>query len=99
MAKVRAAVQVDDRRIEIQEFELPKIGPDAGLLRVEACGMCGSDVEQYDSSARVAVRTWRSCTKSGSGCSKSTTRQAYGVITSPSITRLRSGWLRRQISF
>jgi D-arabinose 1-dehydrogenase-like Zn-dependent alcohol dehydrogenase len=48
MAKVRAAVQVDDRRIEIEEFELPKIGPDAGLLRVEACGMCGSDVEQYD---------------------------------------------------
>jgi threonine dehydrogenase-like Zn-dependent dehydrogenase len=22
--------------------------PDARLLRVEACGMCGSDVEQYD---------------------------------------------------
>jgi D-arabinose 1-dehydrogenase-like Zn-dependent alcohol dehydrogenase len=39
---------VDDRRIEIEEFELPKIGPDAGLLQVEACGMCGSDVEQYD---------------------------------------------------
>ena len=48
MAKVRAAVQVDDRRIEIQEFELPKIGPEEGLLRIEACGMCGSDVEQYD---------------------------------------------------
>lgn len=48
MAKVRAAVQVDDRRIEIQEFELPKIGPQDGLLRIEACGMCGSDVEQYD---------------------------------------------------
>lgn len=48
MAKVRAAVQVDDRRIELQEFEMPKIGPEEGLLRVEACGMCGSDVEQYD---------------------------------------------------
>jgi len=45
-------VQVDDRRIEIDEFELPKIGPDAGLLRLEACGMCGSDVEQYDGAFR-----------------------------------------------
>jgi threonine dehydrogenase-like Zn-dependent dehydrogenase len=52
MAKVRAAVQVDDHRIEIEEFEIPKIGPDAGLLRVEACGMCGSDVEQYDGAFR-----------------------------------------------
>ena len=48
MAKVRAAVQIADRRIEIQEFELPKIGPEDGLLKIEACGMCGSDVEQYD---------------------------------------------------
>ncbi|MGA8569440.1 MAG: zinc-binding dehydrogenase [Candidatus Binataceae bacterium] len=52
MARARAAVQVDDRRIEIDEFELPKIGPDAGLLRLEACGMCGSDVEQYDGAFR-----------------------------------------------
>ena len=52
MAKARAAVQVDDRRIEIKEFDLPKIGPDAGLLRLEACGMCGSDVEQYDGAFR-----------------------------------------------
>ena len=53
MAKVRAAVQVGDRRIEIQEFELPKIGPDEGLLKIEACGMCGSDVEQYDGSLKA----------------------------------------------
>ncbi|MBV8711257.1 MAG: alcohol dehydrogenase catalytic domain-containing protein [Solirubrobacterales bacterium] len=32
---------------EIREFERPQIGPDEGLLRVEACGVCGSDVEQY----------------------------------------------------
>ncbi|MFF0488635.1 zinc-binding dehydrogenase [Nocardia sp. NPDC004068] len=46
--KARAAVQVADRRYEIEEFDLPVIGPDAALLRVDACGMCGSDVEQYD---------------------------------------------------
>lgn len=44
----RAAVQVGDRTYEMQEFPLPAIGPDDGLLRVDACGMCGSDVEQYD---------------------------------------------------
>ncbi|HEY4825115.1 MAG TPA: alcohol dehydrogenase catalytic domain-containing protein [Solirubrobacteraceae bacterium] len=32
---------------EIQEFPRPRIGDDDGLLRIEACGICGSDVEQY----------------------------------------------------
>jgi threonine dehydrogenase-like Zn-dependent dehydrogenase len=44
---VRAAVQLGPRRIEMQEFPRPKIGPDHGLLRVEANGICGSDVETY----------------------------------------------------
>jgi threonine dehydrogenase-like Zn-dependent dehydrogenase len=33
--------------LELQELPLPKIEPDDGLLRVEACGICGSDYEQY----------------------------------------------------
>ncbi len=44
---VRAAVQTGPHAIEIQEFPRPRTGPDDGLLRVEACGICGSDVEQY----------------------------------------------------
>jgi alcohol dehydrogenase len=28
-------------------FPIPEIGDDAGLLRVEACGLCGTDHEQY----------------------------------------------------
>jgi threonine dehydrogenase-like Zn-dependent dehydrogenase len=44
---VRAAVQLGPRRIELQEFPRPDIGPDSGLLRVEANGICGSDVETY----------------------------------------------------
>ncbi len=45
---VRAAVQTGPRQIEIREFPRPVIGPeDGGLLRIEACGICGSDVEQY----------------------------------------------------
>ncbi len=44
---VRAAVQVAPRTIELREFARPVIGPDDGLLRVEANGICGSDVEVY----------------------------------------------------
>jgi threonine dehydrogenase-like Zn-dependent dehydrogenase len=44
---VRAAVQVGPRQIEMREFARPKIGADDGLLRVEANGICGSDVEIY----------------------------------------------------
>lgn len=44
---VRAAVLTAPNRIEIREFPRPQIGPDDGLLRVEANGICGSDVEQY----------------------------------------------------
>lgn len=45
--QVRAAVQVGPRQIEIREFPRPEIGPDDGLLRVEANGICGSDLEVY----------------------------------------------------
>ena len=40
-------VQVADRRIEEDEHEVPPVGPREALLRVEACGLCGSDVEQF----------------------------------------------------
>lgn len=40
-------VQVSDRRIEEDEHEVPPVGPREALLRVEACGLCGSDVEQF----------------------------------------------------
>lgn len=43
----RAVVQTAARTLEMRELPLPDIGPDDGLLRVEACGICGSDYEQY----------------------------------------------------
>lgn len=45
--QVRAAVQTSTRDIELRDFPRPRTGADDGLLRVEACGICGSDVEQY----------------------------------------------------
>jgi threonine dehydrogenase-like Zn-dependent dehydrogenase len=48
MAKARAAVQVADRKIELREFDVPSDPqPGGALLKVEASGICGSDVEQY----------------------------------------------------
>ncbi|MDC0033049.1 alcohol dehydrogenase catalytic domain-containing protein [Alphaproteobacteria bacterium] len=45
--KSRVMVQVGDRRIEEDEHEIPPVGSAEALLLVEACGLCGSDVEQY----------------------------------------------------
>ena len=44
----KAMVLVGPQRLEMDEFPLPTIGAEDALLRVEACGLCGSDVEQYD---------------------------------------------------
>lgn len=43
----RAMVQTGPRQLELRELPLPEIDDDSALLRVEACGICGSDVEQY----------------------------------------------------
>jgi threonine dehydrogenase-like Zn-dependent dehydrogenase len=45
--KARAAVQVADRAIEIRHLDVPEVPADHLLLRVEGCGICGSDHEQY----------------------------------------------------
>jgi threonine dehydrogenase-like Zn-dependent dehydrogenase len=45
---VRAAVLAKPRTIELQAFRRPAIGRDDALLRIEACGICGSDYEQYE---------------------------------------------------
>lgn len=50
---VRAAVQVGPRRLEMREFPRPSVGADDAIIRVEANGICGSDIEIYaDESGR-----------------------------------------------
>lgn len=46
-ARARALVLEAPRRLVERTFDLPTVGPDDGLLRVEACGLCGTDHEQY----------------------------------------------------
>jgi threonine dehydrogenase-like Zn-dependent dehydrogenase len=42
--KSLAAVLVEPKRFEMREFDLPEIPDDAALLKIEACGICGSDI-------------------------------------------------------
>lgn len=46
-AGARALVLEQPRALVERRFELPEVGEDDGLLRVEACGLCGTDHEQY----------------------------------------------------
>jgi threonine dehydrogenase-like Zn-dependent dehydrogenase len=44
---ITAAVSYDIKRTELREFDEPLLPPDGGLLRVEMCGVCGSDWPYY----------------------------------------------------
>jgi threonine dehydrogenase-like Zn-dependent dehydrogenase len=46
--KSRCAIQTGPRRLEVLELDVPAaVGPGEAVLEVEACGMCGSDFDQY----------------------------------------------------
>ncbi len=47
-SSARTAVLTAPKQLEVQEFTLPAIGPEHALVRIEACGICGTDYEQYD---------------------------------------------------
>ena len=42
-----ALVLTAPRQFELRRFDLPDVDDDHGVLRVEACGLCGTDHEQY----------------------------------------------------
>lgn len=46
--RCKAAVLVADRTFEMREMDVPEPPPGGAILSVEGCGICGSDVEQYD---------------------------------------------------
>ncbi|WP_421846107.1 zinc-dependent alcohol dehydrogenase [Mycobacterium sp.] len=45
--RARALVLERPRSLTVRECPLPTIGTDDALVRVEACGLCGTDHEQY----------------------------------------------------
>lgn len=50
---LRAAVMIAPKQTQVQEFELPEIPADAGILRVLRAGICGADVPGYRDATRV----------------------------------------------
>jgi threonine dehydrogenase-like Zn-dependent dehydrogenase len=44
---VRAMVQTGPRAVELRQLARPVIGDDEALIRVEACGICGTDIGMY----------------------------------------------------
>ena len=51
----RAIVQEGPRRLVLRELPMPAIDDDSALLHIEACGICGSDVEQYTGTIPVPL--------------------------------------------
>jgi len=47
VTSIAAAVSYDIRRTEVRDFSDPQLPADGGLLRVELCGVCGSDWPYY----------------------------------------------------
>lgn len=43
MNTCRAWVIDSSGKLEVENFELPKVADDVALLKVEACGICGTD--------------------------------------------------------
>ena len=47
MTMTEALVLEEPRRLVARELPLPSVGDDDGILRIEACGLCGTDHEQF----------------------------------------------------
>ena len=50
-----AMVQTEPRKLEPMDLPLPQISADSGLLKIEACGICGSDYEQFEGVLRTPM--------------------------------------------
>ena len=50
-----AMVQTAPRKLEPMDIPIPEIDDDSGLVRIEACGICGSDYEQFEGVLRTPM--------------------------------------------
>jgi threonine dehydrogenase-like Zn-dependent dehydrogenase len=53
--KTLAMVQTAPRKLEARELPIPEITDDSALLRIEACGICGTDYEQFEGAVRTPM--------------------------------------------
>lgn len=45
--KARVAMLVEKERFELQEYKIPELGGDDILVKVEGCGVCGTDAHEF----------------------------------------------------
>lgn len=45
--KAKVAMLMGQKKIEVKEFEIPEIKDDEMLIKVEGCGICGTDAHEY----------------------------------------------------
>jgi threonine dehydrogenase-like Zn-dependent dehydrogenase len=50
-----AMVQTAPQKLEPMDIPMPEISDDAGIVRIDACGICGSDYEQYEGVLRTPM--------------------------------------------
>src|SRR5690349_7103159 len=59
---MRAAVYLGDGAIEVQNIDVPELGPQRALIDVSHCGICGTDLhlvlEQYARAGSVLGHEW-----------------------------------------
>lgn len=48
---VKALLLSEYKKLELTDIPVPEIGPDDVLVKVEACGICGSDIHGWDGSS------------------------------------------------
>ena len=46
-ATARVAMLTGERKIEVREYPIPPVGDDEILVKVEGCGVCGTDVHEW----------------------------------------------------
>jgi threonine dehydrogenase-like Zn-dependent dehydrogenase len=51
----RVIVQEGPRQLVMRELPIPAIEDESAILRLEACGICGSDVEQYTGTIPISL--------------------------------------------
>ncbi|WP_247747203.1 zinc-binding dehydrogenase [Alkalihalobacillus sp. BA299] len=53
-SKMKAAVYYGPRDLQVETIDIPEIGDSDILLKVSACGICGSDVHSYSTGLYIA---------------------------------------------
>ena len=55
--KMKAAVFIGPENIKIEMVDRPSIDDDSIIVKVEACGICGSDIRNYHKGLRHGVKS------------------------------------------